>query len=87
MTEEELLKKAGKEVGGWVGGWVDLYSFLVRWVYSSSLFEPPRLPPPTHPPYLQGFTYVAEDDVKKHYDVLMGLDLVLEEKEIEVKYQ
>lgn len=30
---------------------------------------------------------MAEDDTKKHYDVLMGLDLVLEEEEVEVKYK
>jgi len=46
LTEEELMKKAGKE----------------------------------------GFTYVAEGDVKRHYDVLMGLDLVLEEEEVSVQY-
>jgi len=46
-TEEELLKRAGKE----------------------------------------GFTYVAEGDVKRHYDVLMGLDMVLEEEEVTVQYK
>lgn len=31
--------------------------------------------------------FVAEDDVKKHYDVLMALDSVLEEPEITVTYK
>ena len=38
------------------------------------------------PPKLKT-AFVAEDDTKKHYDVLMGLDLVLEEKELEVTYK
>lgn len=31
--------------------------------------------------------FVAEDDVKKHYDLLMALDSVLEEPEIMVQYK
>jgi hypothetical protein len=37
------------------------------------------------PPHCTAF--VAEDDTKRHYDMLMGLDLVLEEGEVEVKYK
>lgn len=95
LTEEELEKKAGKEGfsesrdwsvylciwSAWsVCAWVHVY--MCPYMHHHPLLTCDPNDHPTTPP-----AFVAEDDTKKHYDVLMGLDLVLEEEELEVKYK
>ncbi len=88
LAAEDLEKKAGKE-----GFSECLFVHGVEIVRPSGTARPAYLlthvfflPPHILPPN-RSTAYVAEDDTKRHYDALMGLDLVLEEEEVEVTYK